>query len=492
MKKLALWSILLLLSVGLTTPGQAQLAKQKDLSMEDIQVEINRLAEAGDDASKEQMAKEAAAFAKTNNEQYRMLAASIYRFLGDTDEAQKVNDGILKKFPRGIKARNDEMGAIFSNKESTALEKHAAYEAWLKKFPSDRFADDQQTAYTQAASSLGRELINEGHTDKLQALIAGAPAAEGVNYSLISTLSSALISKEQYKEALPLLEPAFAQAKNEEEKLAIHRNIISQYANSLISGGQPEKGLQIIEELMAESPAAGASAANIIALSKGYAQMGRTFDAFHSLENYLLTRAVNSQMFGEMEKLYQELNNGHGDFASYKEDLDERILKGLKERHKASMVKNEAPSFSLRNMKGELVSLEDMRGKIVVLDFWATWCGPCIVSFPGMQMAVNKYENDPDVEFLFIDTWQSEENYVELVTNFIAENQYTFHVLYDEMKERDKATVTAYGVRGIPTKVFIDKDGFIRFQSAGGSADNENVLTEVVAKIELIRELQGE
>ena len=133
-----------------------------------------------------------------------------------------------------------------------------------------------------------------------------------------------------------------------------------------------------------------------------------------------------------------------------------------------------------------------MRGKIVVLDFWATWCGPCIVSFPGMQMAVNRYENDPDVEFLFIDTWQNEENYVELVTNFIAENQYSCHGLYDEMKERDKATVTAYGGRGIPTKVFIDKDGFIRFQSAGGSADNENVLTEVVAKIELIRELQGE
>ena len=214
MKKLALWSILLLLSVGLTVPAQAQLAKQKDLSMEDIQVEINRLAEAGDDESKAQMAKEAAAFAKTDNEQYRMLAASIYRFLGDTDEAQKVNDGILKKFPRGIKARSDEMGAIFSNKESSALEKQAAYEAWLKKFPSDRFADDQQTAYTQAASSLGRELINEGHTDKLQALIAGVPAAEGVNYSLISTLSSALINKEQYKEALPLLEPAFAQAKN--------------------------------------------------------------------------------------------------------------------------------------------------------------------------------------------------------------------------------------------------------------------------------------
>lgn len=156
------------------------------------------------------------------------------------------------------------------------------------------------------------------------------------------------------------------------------------------------------------------------------------------------------------------------------------------------MVKEEAPGFRLRNMKGEFVSLEDMRGKIVVLDFWATWCGPCIVSFPGMQTALNKYENDPDVAFLFIDTWQSEENYEELVTNFIEENKYTFHVLYDEMKDRPKATVTAYEVQGIPTKIFIDKDGFIRFRSVGGSPDIEMVMTEVVAKIEAIREAQSE
>jgi mannitol/fructose-specific phosphotransferase system IIA component len=75
-----------------------------------------------------------------------------------------------------------------------------------------------------------------------------------------------------------------------------------------------------------------------------------------------------------------------------------------------------------------------------------------------MQAAVNKYKDDKEVEFLFIDTWQREDNYKEVVGQFIAENNYTFHVLFDEMKDREKSTTTAYGVDGIPHKVVIDEN----------------------------------
>jgi thiol-disulfide isomerase/thioredoxin len=168
--------------------------------------------------------------------------------------------------------------------------------------------------------------------------------------------------------------------------------------------------------------------------------------------------------------------------------LDSQIKEASFAKYKGEMIKKEAPDFSLVNMAGETINLSDLKGKVVILDFWATWCGPCKVSFPGMQAAVNKYKDDKEVEFLFIDTWQREENYKEVVEQFIADNKYTFHVLFDEMKDRSKATTTAYGVRGIPHKVVIDKEGFIRFEASGSGSDIDKIVAELDTKIELAKQ----
>lgn len=486
-----MWALSLFLVVLLAVPAQAQIAARTDLSLEDITEEINKLAEQGDEG-KAQMAKEADVLAKSDQEGYRMLAARIYRFVGNAEAAEQVNNSILKDYPKGVLARDQAMSAIFTNKESSATEKETAYHAWLQNFPNSSYTEDQQAIYTQAATLMGRELIKDQQSHKIPALVEKTQQAGSPNYALINSLAREMANEGLYQESLVILEPAYKHILTEEDELGVHRSLTGQYATALIESGQAQQGIDIIEGLIEKNPSAAASASNVISLAKGYATMGRSFDAYQQLDNYLTTRSVNGDIMKEMESLYLVMNNGQGDVEAYRAALDEKVLSALQERLKASMIKSEAPKFRLRNMQGEFVSLDDMRGKIVVLDFWATWCGPCIVSFPGMQMAVNKYENDPDVEFLFIDTWQNEENYEELVTNFIAENQYTFHVLYDEMVDRDNATVTAYGVRGIPTKVFIDKDGYIRFQSAGGSADSTNVWTEVVAKVELIREAQSE
>lgn len=491
MKKNLMWGLNLFLVVLLAMPAQAQLATRTDLSLEDITEEINKLVEQGDEG-KAQMAIEADALAQSDQEGYRMLAARIYRFVGNAEAAERVNNSILKDFPKGVLARDQAMSAIFSDKEASVSDKETAYHAWLANYPSTSFNEDQQAIYSQAALLIGRELVKDQQSRKIPALVEKNKLAGGPNYALISSLAREMANEGLYQESLVILEPAFNHLQKEEDELTVHRTLTGQYASALIESGKAPEGIALIEGLFAKNPASANAPSNVISLAKGYAAMGRNFDAYQQLEKHLMTRSVNEDIMKELASLYVVMNNGQGDAAAYRSALEQQVLEALQERLKASMIKSEAPKFRLRNMQGEFVSLDDMRGKIVVLDFWATWCGPCIVSFPGMQMAVNKYENDPEVEFLFIDTWQNEENYEELVTNFIAENQYTFHVLYDEMVDRDNATVTAYGVRGIPTKVFIDKDGYIRFQSAGGSADATNVWTEVVAKVELIREAQSE
>jgi len=136
------------------------------------------------------------------------------------------------------------------------------------------------------------------------------------------------------------------------------------------------------------------------------------------------------------------------------------------------MIEQPAPAFELKDLEGKAVKLSDYQGKVVILDFWATWCGPCLGSFPGMKKLVEEYQNDPSVAFVFVNTWQDEANKEQVVKEFLERNQYPFYVLMDT---EDKV-VADFGVSGIPTKFVIDPKGKVRFKSIGFEGDAEKWL----------------
>lgn len=121
-----------------------------------------------------------------------------------------------------------------------------------------------------------------------------------------------------------------------------------------------------------------------------------------------------------------------------------------------------APEFTLKDLNGNTVRLADYKGKILVLDFWATWCVPCRQSFPIMKTVMKKYKDDPDVKFLFIDTKEIPDP--GKVKKFLSDNKYSFHVAFDDTTS---STFKNYQMPGIPSKYVIDAHGMIRYQELG-------------------------
>ncbi|MCA5006758.1 TlpA disulfide reductase family protein [Sphingobacterium bovistauri] len=475
---------------------QAQIAAQKGASLTDIYIRINELATKHDPASKAALGLEADALMKKDSEQLMNLGASLYEALQRKKDAEKAHKAVIKKFPRGNTVRMNEYNKIFVAKHNLPIaEVEKLYIKWLTKFPIDSFKKEERSIYAQADAQMATLFFREKNPSKGKEYIERLKTSP--NYTVfVNGVGRDLINVKNNSTAIELLEPAYKIAKHAtiasedfENKIAIVRsynNLAPTYARALLNVSKIDEATTVLEEYIKFSN--NRSTYNVELLAQAYSQNNRDLDAFILLSDYLNNHISEERMINKVRELYSKLNrNQNQNIETYINTISAKSNQAVLAKYKKEMIKKEAPNFSLTNLKGETISLKDLRGKVVILDFWATWCGPCKNSFPGMQAAVNKYKGDKEVEFFFVDTWQKEENYKELVDQFIKENNYTFHVLFDEMKDRSNNTATAYGVRGIPHKVVIDKDGFIRFETAGGAADIDKIVNEMSAKIELAK-----
>uniref|UniRef100_UPI0040574BAA TlpA family protein disulfide reductase n=1 Tax=Agathobacter sp. TaxID=2021311 RepID=UPI0040574BAA len=124
-----------------------------------------------------------------------------------------------------------------------------------------------------------------------------------------------------------------------------------------------------------------------------------------------------------------------------------------------------AADFTIYAEDGTSVNLSDFYGKPIVVNFWATWCGPCKMELPAFDSIYQEYKDD--VHFLMVNLTDGIDETVEHVSAFVSENNYTFPVYYDT--EMD-AAITYY-ITSVPRTLFIDRDGNISYGYMGAMSE---------------------
>jgi len=133
-----------------------------------------------------------------------------------------------------------------------------------------------------------------------------------------------------------------------------------------------------------------------------------------------------------------------------------------------------APNFSLQDLDGQVHRLSDLRGRPVIVNFWATWCPPCREEMPSMQRAWERLQSE-GVSLLAVDVGEDPDT----VFQFMGSYPVAFPILFD----RDGAVSDAWPIRGLPTTFVIDPQGHIAYRAIGGREWDDPKLLEPVLEL---------
>jgi Peroxiredoxin len=211
---------------------------------------------------------------------------------------------------------------------------------------------------------------------------------------------------------------------------------------------------------------------------------GKTKELQMALEKSYSLNQSSAYMLELMKTSYVKRNKGEKGYTNYLAGLkDAENSVALKDKVSKLLISKDIPDFELLDQYGKKVKLSDQKGKIVVLDFWASWCAPCKGAFPGMKIAQENFAKDPNVVFYFVNTQEKQADMTTYVTNYMKENNYPFKVLLDKGSLVSKTL----NVSAIPHKMIVGPNGKLRFSEVGYMGSTSELADEITEMVNTLK-----